>query len=281
MNSDELEPGIQFVDVQKVFHQKNPRLAPLIPGFVYRFIKNIVHEDYINEFLRKHGHKQGLEFIEAIIADFNVTTEIIGEENLPLQGRFIFAGNHPLGGFDGMVLMHFLGKKYPEVKFLVNDILMNIRNLEPLFVPINKHGPHGRDAARKMDEAMRSEAQILTFPSGLVSRRIKGKIEDLPWKKNFIQKAVQYQRDVIPFHFSGRNTSHFYFLANLRKFLGIKSNLEMFLLPDETYRHRNKKLTLIFGKPIPWRMFDHTKSPQEWATWVRNIVYSLPEKERI
>lgn len=281
MNSDELEPGIQFVDVKKVFHQKNPRLAPLIPGFVYRFIKNIVHEDYINEFLRKHGHKQGLEFIEAIIADFNVTTEIIGEENLPLQGRFIFAGNHPLGGFDGMVLMHFLGKKYPEVKFLVNDILMNLRNLEPLFVPINKHGPHGRDAARKMDEAMRSEAQILTFPSGLVSRRIKGKIEDLPWKKNFIQKAVQYQRDVIPFHFSGRNTSHFYFLANLRKFLGIKSNLEMFLLPDETYRHRNKKLTLIFGKPIPWRTFDHTKSPQEWATWVRNIVYSLPEKERI
>jgi len=281
MNSDGLEPGIQFVDVKKVFHQKNPRLAPLIPGFVYRFIKNIVHEDYINEFLCKHGHKQGLEFIEAIIADFNVTTEIIGEENLPLQGRFIFAGNHPLGGFDGMVLMHFLGKKYPEVKFLVNDILMNIRNLEPLFVPINKHGPHGRDAVRKMDEAMRSEAQILTFPSGLVSRRIKGKIEDLPWKKNFIQKAVQYQRDVIPFHFSGRNTSHFYFLANLRKFLGIKSNLEMFLLPDETYRHRNKKLTLIFGKPIPWRTFDHTKSPQEWATWVRNIVYSLPAKERI
>ncbi len=82
MNSDGLEPGVQFVDVKKVFHEKNPRLAPLIPGFVYRFIKNLVHEDYINEFLRKHGHKQGLEFIEAVIADFNVTTEIIGEENL-------------------------------------------------------------------------------------------------------------------------------------------------------------------------------------------------------
>lgn len=280
MNSDGLEPGVQFVDVKKVFHEKNPRLAPLIPGFVYRFIKNLVHEDYINEFLHKHGHKQGLEFIEAVIADFNVTTEIIGEENLPLKGKFIFAGNHPLGGFDGMVLMHFLGKKYPEVKFLVNDILMNIKNLESLFIPINKHGPHGREAARKMDEAMRSDAQILTFPSGLVSRRIKGKIKDLPWKKNFVQKAVQYQRDVIPFYFSGRNTSHFYFLANLRKFLGIKSNLEMFLLPDETYRHRNKKLTLIFGKPISWKTFDRTKSPQEWATWVRNIVYSLPEKER-
>ncbi|HQK36942.1 MAG TPA: 1-acyl-sn-glycerol-3-phosphate acyltransferase [Bacteroidales bacterium] len=280
MDSGGSEKAIQYVDVRKVFHQKNPRLAPLIPGFVYRFIKNLVHEDYINNFLRKHGHKQGLEFIEAVIADFNVTTEIIGEENLPLQGRFIFAGNHPLGGFDGMVLMNFLGKKYPKIRFLVNDILMNIRNLEPLFVPINKHGPHGRDAARMIDEAMRSDAQILTFPSGLVSRRIKGKIEDLPWKKNFIQKAVQYQRDIIPFHFSGRNTSHFYFLANLRKFLGIKSNLEMFLLPDETYRHRNKKLTLIFGKPIPWKTFDHTRSPQEWADWVRKIVYTLPEKDR-
>lgn len=279
MNTDPSEKSSLFVDVKKVFHQKNPKLAPLIPGFVYRFIKNIVHEDYINDFLRKHGHKQGLEFIEAVISDFNVTTEVIGEENLPDQGRFIFAGNHPLGGFDGMVLMHFLGRKYPQVKFLVNDILMNIKNLESLFVPINKHGPHGRDAARLIDKAMRSDAQILTFPSGLVSRRIKGKIVDLPWKKNFIQKAVQYQRDVIPFHFSGRNTSHFYFLANLRKFLGIKSNLEMFLLPDETYRHRNKKITLIFGQPVSWRTFDHSRSPQEWAGWMRSIVYSLPKKK--
>lgn len=259
--------------------EKNPAIAKMLPGFIYRYIKRIIHQDFINNLLDKHGQKRGLNFVDAVIEDFNVKFVIRGEENLPSEGRYIFAANHPMGGFDGIILMHILGQKYDEVKFLVNDILLNIKNLEELFVPINKHGGHSREAARVVEEVFQSRAQVLTFPAGLVSRKLKGKVVDLEWKKNFINKSVQYQRDVIPVYMSGRNSNWFYNLARIRKFLGIKWNLEMFYLMDETYQHRDKTIHVVFGKPISYKVFDKSKDAKAWAKEVKNKVYLLKPEE--
>jgi hypothetical protein len=98
---------------------------------------------------------------------------------------------------------------------------------------------------------------------------------DLEWKKNFITKAVHYQRDVVPVHFTGRNSPFFYSLYRFRKTLGIKANLEMFYLVDETFKHRNDHLTVTFGKAIPYQTFDHTKTPVQWAKYVKEQVYEL------
>jgi putative hemolysin len=98
---------------------------------------------------------------------------------------------------------------------------------------------------------------------------------DLEWQKSFIRKSVQYKRDVVPVHISGRNTNFFYRLANIRKLLGIKVNLEMFYLVDETYKHRNKRIAITFGKPIPWQTFDKSKTYKEWAHWVKEKVYHM------
>lgn len=268
------EPAKQ-VDVKAVFHSKNPRLARLIPGFVFRYLKKVVHEDDVNSFLSAHGQKLDIDFIHAAIEDFNVSITTEGEENIPEKGRLIFAANHPLGGFDGIVLMKIISSHFDSFRFLVNDILMNISNIRGLFIPINKHGSLAFESARQIDETFRSDTQLLTFPSGLVSRKIKGRIMDLPWQKSFIVKAVKFQRDVIPVHFSGRNSNFFYNLSNLRAKLGIKANIEMLYLADETYKHKNEKLTVKFGKPIPWQTFDRSKKPMEWAEWVKEKVYAL------
>ena len=275
MQNQQNRDVIQPVNVKQVFYRKNPRLARLIPGFVFRYLKRIVHENDINTFLAQHGNKRNLEFIAAVIEDFNVTINLEGEENIPKTGRFVFAANHPLGGFDGMVLMKIISGYFHEFRFLVNDILMNIKNIRDLFIPINKHGPLAYQAAADMEKAFESDIQILTFPSGLVSRKIKGHVMDLPWKKSFISKAVKYQRDVVPVHFSGHCSNFFYNLAKIRKFLGVKSNIEMLYLADETYKHRNEHLTVKFGKPIPWKTFNGTKRPIEWAKWVKEKVYAL------
>ena len=266
---------IQPIDVKQVFYDKNPRLARLIPGFVFNYLKRIVHEEDINSFLAKHGNKRNLEFIHAIIDDFHVGINVLGSENVPERGRFIFAANHPLGGFDGVILMKIISEHYSDFRFLVNDILMNLKNIQDLFIPINKHGRLAVEAASQIDEAFRSDIQILTFPSGFVSRKIHGQIIDLPWQKSFISKAVKFQRDIIPVHFSGRNTNFFYRLATIRKFLGIRANIEMLYLVDETYRHRNENLTIKIGKPISWKTFDESKKPIVWAKWVKEQVYAL------
>ncbi|MBN1821485.1 MAG: 1-acyl-sn-glycerol-3-phosphate acyltransferase [Prolixibacteraceae bacterium] len=266
------------INIREVVADKSPGVAKILPGFVYRYIHRIMHIDYINNFLERHGHLEGVDFVNAVITDFNVTEDIYGFESIPANGRFIFASNHPLGGFDGMLLMKILNGKFKSFKFLSNDVLMNIKQLKPLFVPVNKHGGYAREAAKALHEAYSSDDQITVFPSGLASRKINGKIMDLEWHKHFIAKAIEYKRDVIPVFVTGRNSNRFYRIAKLRNFFRIKWNLEMFFLADETYRHRNKNVTFYFDKPLSYKTFDKSKSHKEWANYVKKIVYSLPDK---
>jgi putative hemolysin len=277
MNSENQEP-FKPINIREVFLKKNPKLAKKLPGFVYRYINRIMHIDEINEILAKHGNEEGIEFANSMVKHFNVHQTLIGVENIPSTGRFIFASNHPLGGFDSLLILSNLDRILGNVVTLVNDILMNIPQLRPIFVPINKHGGHSKEVIRQIHETYSSNKQILIFPSGFASRLIKGKIQDYKWKKHFIAKSIEYQRDVIPVHVSGRNSGFFYRLANFRAFFRMKWNLEMFYLPDETFRHKNQKFILTFGKPIPYQHFDKSKTLEQWAAEVRDIVYKLPNE---
>ena len=277
MTTENSTKSYKPIRIRDVFAAKSPGLAKFIPGFAYRWLNNILHLDEVNTFLEKYGHLQGIEFVDKIVEEFNVHEFVHNQENIPESGRYIIASNHPLGGFDGMLLMKNVEARLGAFKFLANDILLNIPQLSPVFVPVNKHGGHVREAAKKLSECYNSDDQILIFPSGLASRKIKGQIMDLEWKKHFISKAIKHKRDVIPVFISGRNSNRFYRIAKIRKFLKLKWNLEMFFLPDETIKHKNTDVHLYFGKPIPYTTFDKTKTQQEWAEWVKHKVYKLKE----
>jgi len=265
----------KFIDIDKVFHDKNPKLKKFIPKFLINYLKRITHQDEVNEFMANNQHFFGVEYAEAIIANFQSKYIVKGEENIPQEGRYVFVANHPLGGLDGVIFVAAVGRFFQKLKFPVNDILMNITNLGSIFLPINKHGGHSREAARKIDEAYASDNQILMFPAGLVSRRNKGIIKDLEWKKNFIKKAISHERDIVPVHISGQNTNRFYNLANWRKRLGIKANIEMLYLVDELYKQKNKTITVTFGKPIKIKDVINAKTNKDWAQKIKNEVYSL------
>lgn len=265
------------IDVKELFYDKNPKLARWIPGFIYSYLRRVAHQDWINMMIRDFGHLQGYDFSATMLKFFDLKINYVGMENLPEDGRYIFAANHPWGGLDGHVIMALIGDKYgrDNYKFLVNDILMNLKNLHGVFIPVNKHGRQGAELAEKLDAAFQSDEQILTFPSGLVSRKIKGQVMDLEWQKSFINKARQYQRDIIPIHMGGDNTKFFYRLYRIRKALGIKANIEMLYLIDETYKHKGKQITVTIGEPIPWQTFDKSKRPLAWAKWVKDRTYAL------
>jgi len=271
------ENKLKPIDIKALFNEKNPKLARLLPRFVYKYINRIAHIPECNEVIRNYGHLDGIEFVEKAIEYFRVKEMINGIENVPQTGRFIFVANHPLGGFDSLLLMSNVYKRTGDLRFLVNDVLMQIKPLNPLFIPINKHGGHSRQAAQKIEETYKSDKQILIFPSGLASRKIKGEVSDTEWKKHFIQKAIEHKRDVIPVHISGQNSNFFYNLSNFRKRIGIKWNLEMFYLADETFSQKGKEFCLTFGKPIPYSTFDNSKTAKEWAEVVRQTLYSLPK----
>lgn len=267
--------SIRLIDVKAVISAKNPALAKAVPAFVINCLKRVVRQDGLNEFLTAAGHLKDAEFIEAGLNFFKIKYQVFGSQNIPTAGRYIFVSNHPLGGLDGLIFMFELSKYFSDIKFPVNDILMSIENLSGIFLPINKHGAQGKEAIRSLEAAYASDSQILYFPAGLCSRKNHGIIKDLEWHKSFISKAIQHKRDVVPAFFSGRNSDFFYNLSNIRKFLGIKANIEMFYLPDELFKQTGKEISLVFGKPIPWQTFDNSKSPLEWADWVKSRSYEL------
>ena len=265
----------QKIDVKNVIHSKNPALSKAIPGFVINYLKKIVHQDELNDFLGKWGHLKDTELIAAGLKHFEIKYKVFGSENIPDSGRYTFVSNHPLGGLDGLVFINELSKHFSDIKFPVNDILTNIQNLSGIFLAINKHGPQAKEVVRKIDEAYSSDCQILYFPAGLCSRKKHGIIKDLPWQKSFISKSVQHKRDIVPAFFSGRNSEFFYNLANIRKLFGVKANIEMLYLADEMFRQKDKEINLVFGKKISWETIDKTRTYPEWAEWVKSKSYAL------
>jgi len=276
---DILQANKKIIDVEKVIEGKSPHLLKALPRFIIRYLKRIIHQDEINEVLSQHEKMQGAELIDAVLRVMDVTYQVEGIENISPDGHYLFASNHPLGGLDGMILIHMLGQKYPDVKFPVNDLLMHLTQLHSVFIPINKHGAQSSQNARLLDQAYSlNTTQILYFPAGLCSRKQKGKIEDLEWKKSFITKAVKHQRDIVPVYFSGRNSNFFYNLAKLRAFLGIKANIEMLYLVDEMFKQKGKSITVKIGKPYSYKIFDNSRTSKAWADWVKKLVYDMAPK---
>lgn len=264
----------KFIDLEGVISRKNPRLLKLIPGFIIRYLKRVVHQDQINGDIWRNRDRFGLDFVEAILKEFGAKITVKGIENIPPAGRWIVASNHPLGGLDGMALMHVVGKVRRDLLFPVNDLLMNLENLKELFIPINKHGSNMGNA-RLIDNAYASDMALLYFPAGLCSRKQKDGICDLEWKKSFITKARSHKRDVIPCYIDGRNSNWFYNLSRFRTWLGIKTNIEMLYLVDEMYRQEDQSIVITFGKPISYQTFNKTHSDTEWAQKVKMHVYNL------
>lgn len=262
--------------IEKLFKSKNPGLARCIPGFVYKWLKRIICIDEINQFIFKYGDRNGIDFADAIMEYLNLELKVEGVENLPApEGRYIFVSNHPLGGPDGIALISFLGRKYKDLKFPVNDLLLNLKNLNNIFLPVNKHGNLSKEAVKAIESAYASDCQMIMFPAGLCSRKIKGVIQDLEWKKNFITEARKHQRDIVPIYITGQNSPFFYNLSNFRKKIGVKANIEMLWLPKEAFKKKNTSLTLRIGKPISWQSLDNSKSSREWAHEIKKILYNM------
>jgi len=266
----------KFIEVRKLIADKNPGLLRWLPGFVVSWVERIIHQERINDFMWKHRDSDAFEFCKDAVAELNLDLNIKGVENIPSRSEScIFVANHPFGGMDAITIIHLLRDIRPDIKFIVNDLLMAVTTLKEKFVGVNKVGRSASQSLQKVEEQFASGTATFLFPSGLVSRKIKGEILDLEWKKTFVTKAKKYQKPVIPVHIEGRLTNRFYRLANFRKFLGIKVNIEMFLLADELFKQQDKQVNITIGAPVSHETFTKEKTDFEWAQWMRGEVYKL------
>jgi len=225
------------IDIDKILASKMGDKAKFVPRCLVNWLKKTIHEDEVNEYLWESRNLVGTPWLEECVRYLDMTLQLEGEENLPSKddGKlYTFVSNHPLGGEDGVALGAIIGRRYDsKFRYLVNDLLMNLPGLAPLCIPINKTGKQSRDFPAMVESGFQSDNHMLMFPAGLCSRKIDGKIQDLPWSKTFITKSVQYHRDVVPIHFGGQNSERFYNIANWCKRLHLKFNVAMLFLVDE------------------------------------------------
>ena len=274
-----VELSEKTVDIDAILRSKLGDKSRLVPRFLVRWLKRRLHQDSVNEFLWEAKDEVGTPWLKHGLRYLDNKIVVRGAENLPDDSdgkRYTFVSNHPLGGIDGIAIGSIIGEKYNDnFRYLVNDLLMNLPGLAPLCIPINKTGKQSRDFPRMVEEGFGSDAHMVMFPAGLCSRKIKGKIHDLPWTKTFITKSVQTKRDVVPIYFSGRNSEKFYRIANICKALHLKFNVAMLYLADEMFRNSGETFEVTIGKPIAWQTFDKSRKPQAWAAWVQERVYEM------
>ncbi len=272
-----MEATDKIINIEKAIRSSKSGFVKSLPRFVVSIIEKLVHQDEMNSTIKNHRDKSGVPFVNAVLEEWKVNVDIKGSKNIPQSGRFVFVANHPVGGIDALAFLSTIHRYFPDVISPSNELFNYIPNLHPVILGVNVFGTNTKNTVEKFNELFGSDSQIMIFPAGLVSRKKNGIISDPVWQKTFITKAIQFKRDIIPVHISGRNSNLFYAVDRIRKFLGIKISVEIILLPNEMHKQKNSTITLTIGEPVPWQAFTRDKSHNEWAQSVKEIVYKLAD----
>ena len=262
-----------LIDIHDVIKNKNPKLYKQLPGFLINYLKKVIRQDELSAFIKQNNQYSGIEFLRKSFEYFNVQAEVEGWENFPKNSKIIIAANHPAGSFDGLFIIDTCFRKYGKAKALVNDLLLNIKNLNEFFMGVNLYGKTHRNDLLEINNIFESDMPVIFFPAGLVSRRNKKVIKDLEWKKAFVSQAIKHKRDIVPIHISGKLSNKYYTVANLRKSLKIKANIELFLLAQEATKQRNAYYKIKIGKLIPYQSLTADLKEIEWAQKIKEHVY--------
>jgi putative hemolysin len=265
----------KYIDLRKIIAESNSAFLKKLPGFVVSLLIRIVRQDELNHVMTKYSGYSGVSFLPKLKEELNLNLEIEGLENLPENGKCFFAANHPFGLVDGLTLTYIVSQKYGTLKAIGNEAFMFVPHLRPLIAAVNVFGKSPKEYLQALDDTFNSDTPITHFPAGLISRRIDGKVQDSEWQKSFIAKAVSSKRDIVPFYFYGTNSCLFYAIDRVRQWFGIKIRVELILLSREMFRKRNKTIRVRIGKPIPYGIFDKSKTQHEWTLRVREHTYGL------
>ena len=272
----------KFIDIDKVLKEKAPGLKKWLPGIALKWLKNKLHEEEINIVMHELKDVYGVDFNNGVIERLGAKIESINAHNIPKSGGVILAANHPLGGLDGMAFVKTIAEVRPDIHFVVNDVLKNLKNYGDVFIGINKIKTTSPTSLRTIESILMTDEAIGFFPAGLVSRKENGIIQDLEWKKSFVTQAIDHKRLIVPVFIEGQNSKFFYRFANFRKKIGITANLEMLFLPDEMFKQKGQTVKVHFGEAFdPNEILDKSKSHRQWAAHIKQYIYSPEFKKGI
>lgn len=232
----------------------------------------------LNKIYDRNRHLQDIEFLNAILNEFQIEFEIDPEElkRLPKKGPYITISNHPLGGIDGILLLKLMREHDPDFKIIANFLLHRIEPLKPFIMPVNPFENHkdSQSSVLGLKETLRhlSDGKPLgIFPAGEVSNfEEDDKIVDKPWEESVLKLIKKAQVPVVPIYFHAKNSKLFYTLSK------INPTLQTAKLPSELLTQKDRVIRVRIGKPITVaEQIEHGETLEYFGKFLRQKTYLL------
>jgi len=231
----------------------------------------------LNKIYDRNKHLSDLEFLNAILDEFQIKFEIPEEDlkRLPKDGAYITISNHPLGGIDGILLLKLMLEREPNFKIIANFLLHRIEPMKKYIMPVNPFENHkdAKSSVIGIKETLRhlSDGKPLgMFPAGEVSTYKDGKlVVDKTWEEGAIKVIRKAQVPVVPIYFHAKNSRLFYSLSK------INDTLRTAKLPSELLTQKDRIIKVRIGKPIPVAEQNEHQSIEEYSEFLRKKTYML------
>ena len=245
---------------------------------IFKFLKQMLHEDQVNDFLAENSYKESFAFIEAILDYFDIDIQLNKKElnNIPSYGRVVIVANHPLGALDAMALLHLVKDIRKDVKIVANSFLHTFKNISDLLIPIDiVNEKMDKNSLKMIYQALSEEKAVIIFPSGEVSRVRPNGVKDARWKSGFYKIASKIKAPILPIHIRAKNSKNFYLLSMLNRSLATAA------LPHEMFKFRGKKIGFAIGNCIPYESYHiPSLSKKESVKLLRKHFYRIAKNKR-
>lgn len=261
-------------EVAKAIHADKYGVFGTFAGWM---LMKVLKISTLNKIYDRNKHLSDLEFLNAILDEFQIKFEIPEEDfkRLPKDGAYITISNHPLGGIDGILLLKLMLEKEPNFKIIANFLLHRIEPMKKYIMPVNPFENHkdAKSSVIGIKETLRhlSDGKPLgMFPAGEVSTYKDDKIVvDKPWEEGAIKVIRKAQVPVVPIYFHAKNSRLFYLLSK------IGDTLRTAKLPSELLTQKDRVIKVRVGKPISVAEQNEHKTIEEYSEFLRKKTYML------
>lgn len=268
---------INYNDVVKAVPAlaKHPKLVDSFLRFIAIDKVNFVHG--------KFSDQLGVDFAKALAEQeykWNITTDNYEVLQDFKTGPFITVSNHPIGSYDGIILLYLVGLVRRDYKVMVNLILNHLQAMSPGFIAVD---PQKSDDPEKRKITMHGMREAIKhvkdghplgfFPAGAISNvDWKLDISDRPWQEVIIRLIRQLQVPVIPIYFHCKNSTFCNILGR------IDWRLRTMRLPRELFSSYHKNIRVSFGNPISVEEQNKFATLPELSDFLRSKTYELSGK---
>lgn len=244
-------------------------------------VKSVLGLNRLNRLYAKsiRNNNSGVDFAHAVISNLDIDCRVTmpSDQKIPEEGAFIIVANHPHGALDGLLLIDYIARVRPDVKFIGNFLLSRIKPLESFFLPVNPFNAANQTNVSGIKSAfshLKSGGGLVIFPAGEVSTFQKGfsRCEDRVWPDSIVKFIRKAGVPVIPLYIGGRNKLPFHLVGKIHPML------RTVRLPLELVNKYGYNVNIVIGSAISPKMQKQITETNDYRDYLRASIYFLQEE---